>query len=77
MWLWFNFDLVGSSNLVGWHDILEVCTAHSTELSHRSLNLEPAINCHPGVSQAAQGVDVRAVRRKDVHLGDPSAGFVR
>ena len=55
-------------------DSLEVCTLNS-ELSSLGLNLGPAINSHPAVSQAGAFINVCAVPRMDVKLGVPSAGM--
>ena len=57
---------------MGWQDgleVQEVCTQDS-ELSSLGLNPDPAINCHPGVSRAGWSIDVCAVPRMDVKLGD-------
>ena len=44
-----------------------------SELSSLGSNLGPAINCHPGVSQAWRGIAVCAAPRTDVKLRFSSA----
>ena len=39
------------------------------------LNSDPAINGHPGVSQAGRFINVGAILRMYVELGVPSAGI--
>ena len=41
----------------GWQDGLTVCTLAS-KLSHLGLNPDPAINCHPSISQAGWWINV-------------------
>ena len=53
--------------ILGWQDDLEVCTLPS-ELSSLGSNPDPAINCHPGVSQAGRFIDARVFSRMDVEL---------
>ena len=43
---------------LGWEDNLEMGTLASELSSSLGLNVDPAINCHSGVSQAGQGVNV-------------------
>ena len=38
------------------------------ERSSLGLNLDQAINCHPGVLQAERGINVCTVHRKDIKL---------
>ena len=59
---------------LSWQDGLEVRTLAS-KLSSLGLNPDPAMNCHPDVSQAGWFIDVCAVPRMDVKLGVPSAGI--
>ena len=51
---------------------LEVCTLAFVLLTP-SLDLEPGINGHPGVSHAGRSINVFAVHQKDIKLDDPSA----
>ena len=58
----------------GWHDSLDTCVL-TTELSGLGSNVDPVINCHPGVSQAGQGTNVCAFHRMDVNLGVSSSSW--
>ena len=53
----------------GWQDGLEICTLDSELSSLGCLNLDPTINCHPGVSQVGGGINVCAVPQMAVKLG--------
>ena len=53
-----------------WQDGLEVRTLTS-KLSSLGLNPDPAINYHPGVSQAGRFILLWAFPRMDVKLGHP------
>ena len=52
---------------MGCKDSLEMCT-FASELSSLGLNLEPAINCHPGVLQAGLCINVCAVAQMDIKM---------
>ena len=47
----------------------------ASELYRMGLNLGPATNTHPGVSQAGLFINVSAVPRMDVKLGIPFASI--
>ena len=45
--------------------------------SSPGLNLQAAINRHPGVPQVGRGINVSTASRKDIELEDPSASTGR
>ena len=65
---------IHSRDMIGRDDRpnLEICTL-ATELSSLCLNLDSAVNCHPGVSQAGRGINVCAAPRSGMKLHFPFA----
>ena len=61
------------AGLAGWPR----CTVSTfaSKMSRLGLNPDPAINCHPSVSQAGPFINVCAVPRIDIKLDVPSAGI--
>ena len=53
--------------VMGWKDGLDVRTLAS-KLARLSSNPDPAINCHPGISQAGSFVNMCAVPWIDIKL---------
>jgi len=70
-YLFYNFII---SIAQGSQDGLAVCTL-TYKLSSLGLNRDPAINHHPGVSQAGRFISACAVPRIDIKLGVPSAAI--
>ena len=60
--------------LVGWQDGQEVRTLTS-KLSRLGWTHDPALNCHPSVSQAGWYINTCAIPGMDIKLGVPSAGI--
>ena len=61
---------------LGWQDGLDLGERTlASKLSRLGSNPDPAINCHPGVSQAGLFINVCAVSRMDVKLGMLAAGI--
>ena len=74
LWLnafWFVDVLHPFGGLIGW-----ARDTHASKLASLGLNLNPAINCHPGVSQAGWFISVCTVHRMDIKLASCLPEFV-